>query len=113
MGTPKIRCPKHLCKLKSKKTRFGNRLSCPEPGCTVVCWDGRTSTPADFETRQARYAAHVAFDPLWKGGLMTKGIAYKQLGEYMGLPQKETHIGHFDIEQCNRVIAFCEEREVT
>ncbi|MCJ7777782.1 MAG: DUF3268 family zinc-finger domain-containing protein [Sedimentisphaerales bacterium] len=106
---PKIRCPKHLCELQSKKTRYGNRLFCPEPGCTVVCWDGGTSTPADEETRQARRAAHAAFDPLWEGGQTSKGTAYKQLSEYMGLPQKETHIGCFDIEKCKLVLAFCEE----
>jgi len=104
------RCPKHNAKLKAKKTQYGIRLSCPINGCTVACWGGSTSTPADYETRQARRAAHSAFDPLWRGNGMSKGIAYKQLSKFMGLQQKETHIGYFDIEQCNLVLAFCRER---
>ena len=105
---PKQRCPKHNVKLIAKKTRYGIRFSCPVSDCTVVCWNGGTSTPADYETRQARRAAHAAFDPLWQGNGMSKGDAYKQLSEFMGLPKKETHIGHFNIAQCNRIIAFCE-----
>lgn len=104
---PKKSCPKHNIRLEAKTTRFGTRLSCPAEGCTVVCWDGGTSTPADYETRQARRSAHARFDPLWQEQGMTKGQAYKQLAEYMGLEQKETHIGHFSEEQCEQVLAFC------
>jgi len=108
---PKRYCPKHRERLEHKMTRYGPRLSCPVSGCTVVCWGGSTSTPAAYETRQARHAAHMAFDPLWQSNGMSKGDAYKQLSEFMGLSKKETHIGLFDIEQCKLVVAFCEREE--
>ncbi len=64
-------CPEHNCLLESHKTQFGVRFQCPMAGCTVACWDGSTSTPADYETRQARIAAHDPFDYLWKSGMFT------------------------------------------
>ena len=106
---PKRQCPKHRVKMERKKTRFGPRFSCPVPGCTIACWGN--GNPADDETRQARIDAHAAFDPLWQGGGMSKGHAYRDLSEYMGLPQRKTHIGCFDIEQCRLVLAFCEEKD--
>ncbi len=108
---PKRSCPKHNVRLEPKKTQFGIRRSCPIEGCTVVCWDGRTSTPADLETRNARRVAHAAFDPLWRETATTKGELYKDLAEYMGLEQKNAHIGHFNQEQCKQVMAFCEQLE--
>ena len=106
---PKRKCPEHNRKLLPKKTRYGVRYSCPVEDCTVVCWDGGTSTAANFETRQARMRAHAAFDPIFKSNGLTKGKAYKMLSEFMGLSQKETHIGHFNIEQCEKVIDFCKQ----
>ena len=106
---PKRKCPIHKAKLVSSKTRYGTRWSCPESGCTVVCWGSPTSTPADLETRQARHRAHEVFDSLWKGdfSIMPKALAFKQLSEFMKLPQKDTHIGFFNIEQCQQVLLFC------
>jgi len=101
----KRQCQKHRTELESKMTRYGPRFSCPIPGCTIACWGN--GNPADDKTRQARKDAHAAFDPLWEGGGMSKGDAYRDLSKYMGLPQKETHIGCFDIEQCKLVVAFC------
>ncbi|KKK70910.1 hypothetical protein LCGC14_2919230 [marine sediment metagenome] len=47
-------CPIHKCKLVGSYTIYGLRFECPEVGCTVVCWSGSTSTPADYETRSMR-----------------------------------------------------------
>ncbi len=89
-------------------TRYGKRWACPEHGCTVVCWDGHTSTPANYETRQARHAAHEVFDPLWKSGNYDRRTLYARLSEYMGTKADKTHIGMFSVEQCAAVIRFCE-----
>lgn len=109
----KHRCPIHQVKLDPRQTRYGVRWSCPVEGCTVVCWNGDTSTPADDQTRQARHAAHAIFDPLWQRAGLSKGEAYKQLADYMGLTQKQAHIGRFTKEQCEQVLAFCRQSEVT
>ncbi len=42
-------CPEHNCVLVPNKTKYGTRWSCPVDRCTVVCWGGKTSTPANQE----------------------------------------------------------------
>lgn len=75
---------------------------------------GSSSKPlgrlANGELRSAKSAAHAAFDPLWKRGTMKRTEAYAWLSEAMGLDPRDTHIGMFDIPQCNKVIKLCEGR---
>lgn len=47
------KCPEHDLELKPQVTSHGIRWECPEVFCSVAMWDGPTSTPADYETRQA------------------------------------------------------------
>lgn len=113
-------CPEHKCKMDHTSTLYGGRYDCPMDGCTMMCWDGPTSTPADQETRDARKAAHAAFDALWKPGPNIRGNrsnkrrsnAYKALAEHMGLSIKETHIGMFSKDQCEAVTEFVKARQV-
>ena len=104
-------CPKHNKELIGKTTKFGMRYDCPVEDCTVMCWGGDTSTPADQETRNARKKAHTAFDFLWKGQKSKRGYYYGQLKEYLGIEPKDNHIGMFDIEMCNKVIQFVKEQK--
>ncbi|KKL86831.1 hypothetical protein LCGC14_1940770 [marine sediment metagenome] len=99
-------CPKHKIALVPNETKYGTRFHCRQDGCTVVCWDGSTSTPADYETRQARMLAHAAFDQLWRSGLFTRKTAYKKLSVYLGLKPKDTHIGLFDAETACKAKEF-------
>jgi hypothetical protein len=63
---------------------------------------------ADAELREAKKAAHAAFDPLFKDtGLRNEG--YRWLAMRMGLGRDECHIGMFDVDQCNAVVALCRE----
>ena len=100
------KCPKHQISLLPQETRFGIRSFCPHEGCTVAIWDGGTSTPADFETRQARREAHQIFDTLWQTGTFRRKEAYSKLAEHLGLSIKKTHIGYFDVKQCQKTITF-------
>lgn len=103
-----MNCTIHTAKkLIPTKTKFGVRYGCPVGGCTVVAWNGATSTPADYGTRQARIQAHDKFDKLWKMGIFTRHEAYKKLAQFLKLPIKTVHIGHFDKQQCYQVIDFC------
>ena len=63
-------------------------------------------TPTTREGKQARIEAHEVFDALWRGGEMTRGEAYRWLRTAMGLSRAEAHIGNFDEEQCDRLIAL-------
>lgn len=102
-------CPIHSIALAEKPTRFGIRYSCPREGCTVACWSGDTSTPADAETRAVRIQAHGAFDAPWKSGKVRRTALYRRLSEYLGVPVEKTHIGMFDRETCLKVLEFAAE----
>ncbi len=101
-----IICPVHKSNLVPQKTKYGVRFGCTEQGCTVVCWDGSTSTPANLETRQARKQAHDIFDLLWKKGRFARKKLYKKLADYLGTDIDHTHIGQFDKETALKVVAF-------
>lgn len=60
---------------------------------------------ANAELRRAKMQAHAVFDPLWRDGTMTRGKAYKALAIALNIPKGKCHIGMFDVEQCERVIA--------
>ncbi len=70
-------------------------------------------TLADAETREARKAAHAAFDPLWRAKMRRDGASktearlagYAWLAKRMGMRTNECHIAMFDAEQCRRVVA--------
>lgn len=64
---------------------------------------------ANAELRKAKSAAHAAFDPIWKSGKMTRNKAYELLAKSLRLDKKHCHIGMFDIETCEEVIAWCED----
>ena len=99
--------------LVAKQTRYGTVFECRAEGCTVMCWDGETSTPADERTRDARKSAHAAFDPLWRRKIKfaSRNKAYKWLAAVMGVPAGRAHIGMFDLEQCRRLISIIKSGE--
>ncbi len=108
-----MECPEHNVSLDKAQTKHGYRHNCPVKGCTVVWWGKRNTptTPANLETRQARMTAHAILDPLWKQRRIKRGKLYTLLAGYLGLRVKDTHIGLFNIEQCDKVIQFAGEIE--
>lgn len=76
-------------------------------------------TPAGKATRDARMAAHAAFDPLWQKRQRLSGISktkargrgYKWLAEQLGIKPKDCHIGMMSAEQAWRVVEICRARE--
>lgn len=107
MPKPKKLCPVHGDSLERSKTRYGFRFDCTRDECTVMCWGGSTSTPANQTTRDARIAAHAAFDVLWQDGKRSRTKAYKWLANAMQLSGGMCHIGMFNAEQCASVVALC------
>ncbi len=69
-------------------------------------------TLANDELRKARNKAHNEFDKLWKGHtrIMKRNDAYYWLSKKMNIPKEKTHIAMFEIEQCNKVIEFVNEK---
>ena len=70
-----------------------------------------TRTPlgrlANKQLRTAKIAAHAAFDPIWKRGHASRGTAYEELAQRLGIARKDCHIGHFDVATCLRVVEIC------
>jgi hypothetical protein len=69
---------------------------------------------ANKELRNAKKDAHSVFDQLWaikvSAGYSkseSRAKAYKWLSDEMGIPSEKTHIGMFDVEQCNKVVDLC------
>jgi hypothetical protein len=91
---------------------------CAPCNAWVGCHPGTTNPLgrlANAELRRAKQAAHAVFDPLWEAKMrrdgckkhVARGAAYRWLSEQLGTPFEETHIGMFDVEQCQRVVEVC------
>lgn len=76
----------------------------------VGCHPGSTTALgrlANAELRRAKSAAHRAFDPFWRTKKMKRGTAYAKLGDALGIPKAEVHIGMMDLDRCARVVEIC------
>ena len=62
---------------------------------------------ANAELRQAKQAAHAAFDPMWKERGQPRKTAYAWLAFKLGIPEADCHIGEFDVERCRLVVEVC------
>jgi hypothetical protein len=67
---------------------------------------------ANRELREAKKAAHAAFDVLWMAKIridkvskrLARNAGYRWLAEQMGMPREICHIGMFDVDECKRVV---------
>ncbi len=92
------------------------------PSCDsyVGCHPG-TEKPlgrlANKELRDAKMAAHAAFDPIWRTPSISRTprqmrhVAYRWLADRLGINPKQCHIGWFDAEMCRRVVEVCAKAE--
>lgn len=93
---------------------FGKIYYCGACNAWVGVHKG-TSKPlgrlANAELRHWKKAAHKVFDPLWQCGHFKgkRNDAYAWLAEQMQLPVEKTHIGMFDVGQCQQAIKIINE----
>mgnify|MGYP001068973319 CR=1 FL=1 len=66
---------------------------------------------ANAALRRAKSAAHAAFDPLWKSRVMKRREAYAWLAKELGISSANCHIGMFDVDACQAVVAVVKARE--
>ena len=64
-------------------------------------------TLANSILRTKRKEAHQVFDKFWRDRNISRTDGYKWLSKQMGLPFKATHIGYFEMEDCQKVIELC------
>lgn len=83
---------------------------CQNCNARVGCHKGTTrplGNVANEALRLKRIETHQVFDAYWKSQHMTRTCAYKWLSQHMRLPAKQTHIGGFEMDQCQQVIEIC------
>ena len=66
-------------------------------------------TLANKETREARKLAKDALNSIKDYLQIDRSETYQWLSEKLNLPVEETHVGWFDVLQCNRVIEIYNE----
>lgn len=94
---------------------------CINPKCraSVGVHAGTThplGTLADKDTKDARKAAHAAFDPLWKREAnkgKARGMAYKWLAEQLDIEPWRCHISWMDTDLCRKVVKICLQRAMS
>lgn len=96
---------------------YGMIYLCRKCDAWVGCHKGTTSPlgrVADAELREAKKAAHAAFDPIWRAKMTNqyskfraRNEAYAWLAQALGIPREDCHIGMMDVELCLRTIAAC------
>lgn len=69
-------------------------------------------TLADAATRAARLAAHNVFDPIWRTGEMTRGMAYTWLADELGYNRGECHMSWMQADEAQKVVDLCTRREL-
>lgn len=116
----------HYCggvvRLVSAKSVYGNAAAmrlgledeqiwqCQNCNARVGCHKGTTKPlgkVANEFLRNKRMEAHEVFDGYWRERGISRGKAYKWLAGKLGMPVKKTHIGGFDVAQCQKVIDVC------
>ena len=95
----------HRLKLENESV-----YQCQNCNARVGCHKGTTKplgNVANEVLRLKRMETHRIFDAFWKSRHMSRHNAYKWLSQQMRLPIEETHIGGFEMDQCQRVIELC------
>ena len=59
---------------------------------------------ADPQLRRLRGRVHLAFDPLWQSGKLTRPEAYSWLAGRMGMAREYCHVAMFDTDLCHEAL---------
>ena len=84
---------------------------CQNCNARVGCHKGTTRPLGDVanETlRLKRMETHHVFDAYWKHRGMSRTQGYKWMAKKLRLSEELAHIGGFEMDRCQRLIALCE-----
>jgi hypothetical protein len=83
---------------------------CQNCNARVGCHKGTNRPLGDVANevlRLKRMETHQVFDAYWHSRGMSRTQGYKWLARQMKLPEAHTHIGGFEMDQCQQVIDLC------
>jgi ssDNA-binding Zn-finger/Zn-ribbon topoisomerase 1 len=111
-----IKCPDCGALMVLRNSRHGPFYGCSSyPECTATHGahpDGSPlGIPGTREVKDARIAAHAAFDAFWRGAGMTRKQGYAWLQDRLGMIPDACHIGRFDAATCEQVIEAVKEAQ--
>jgi ssDNA-binding Zn-finger/Zn-ribbon topoisomerase 1 len=106
-----LRCGDCGAPMEVRPSKFGCFYGCVKwPDCNGTHGahpDGKPKgIPANKATREARVRAHFVFDKVWKERLKSRREAYRWMRDAMGLSASQAHIGRFDRDQCDHLMAL-------
>lgn len=87
---------------------------CQNCNARVGCHKGTTrplGNVANETLRLKRIETHQVFDDYWRQRGMTRTAAYRWLSKQLHLSVAQTHIGSFEMDQCQQVINLCQKEE--
>lgn len=87
---------------------------CQNCNARVGCHKGTTrplGNVANETLRLKRMETHQVFDDYWRRRGMTRTAAYRWLAKHLHLSVEQTHIGSFEMDQCQQVIKLCQKEE--
>lgn len=96
---------------KQAEVRAADRKTMHRPPDAFIDRAAMKAAPGS-ELARARIAAHAAFDPLWKSGKFSRGVAYEWLASELGIPVTACHMVLMDMAMCGKVVSICGARVV-
>lgn len=60
--------------------------------------------PANASLRKLRMQAHGLFDPIWRGGVISRRKAYAKMAAHLGIHIDDCHISHFNETEIRQFI---------
>jgi hypothetical protein len=60
--------------------------------------------PANASLRKLRMQAHDLFDPIWRGGVISRRKAYAKMAAHLGIHIDDCHISHFNETEIRQFI---------
>ena len=62
----------------------------------------------ELERKEWQRKGHAAFDPIWKSGIVDRGLAYSWLARELGIEYADCHFAEMSIPQLKRAVEVCE-----
>ena len=81
---------------------------CPTCGEQLEVYGEEMIKLYELERKDWQRKAHAVFDPIWKSGIIERGLAYSWLARELGIEYADCHFSEMSVPQLKRAIGVCE-----